>query len=424
LDKDVLTTDCYWTSARQSQTPARTEAEALDRIADAFDRAIARCTTDTPNLGLSLSGGLDARTILGCIDPAQPVTTVCMGMDGSMDHRSAEQMARLVGRPYHPVLLDNHFLAHFDEHLHRMVHLTDGHYLSQCIVMPTLPVYRSLGIQVLLRGHAGELMHMTKAYNFSLDREALAIQDDAALENWLFRHLQAYLQDGTEGCLFTPAHRGVMADLARESLHSCLQKLRGVHPPVQRVWHLFLDMRLRRETAMSMVKFGSLLETRLPYLDNELVDALLEAPPTLKLDEKIQVHILRRRQPAFLDVVNVNTGVRMEAGPLARRFGKVRQKVLAKLGVKGYQPYERLGLWLRRELRPLVGQILLDSQCLDRGIFDPQTVRAVVDRHTSGQRNHTYLIMAMLIFELGQRQLLDGSGNGNHAARVATKLAS
>ena len=55
-----------------------------------------------------------------------------------------------------------------------MVRLTDGHYLSQCIVMPTLPVYRDLGVQVLLRGHAGELMHMTKAYNFSLDRPTLA----------------------------------------------------------------------------------------------------------------------------------------------------------------------------------------------------------------------------------------------------------
>lgn len=424
LDRDALTVASYWTPPSRSQATVRTEAEHLDRIADAFDQAVARCTSGSGYLGLSLSGGLDARTILGCIDPARPVTTVCMGMDGSMDHHCAEQMARLVGRPYYPVMLDDQFLAHFSQHLERMVHLTDGHYLSQCIVMPTLPVYRNLGIQVLLRGHAGELMHMTKAYNFSLDRAGLALQDDAALEAWLFRHLQAYILDGTDGRLFAPEHRGLMADLARESLHARLQNLRAVQPPLQRLWHLFLDVRLRRETAMSMVKFGSLMETRLPHLDNDLVDALLDAPPELKLDEKIQAHILRRRQPAFLDVPNVNTGVRMGAGRSARFFGKVRQKVFAKLGVKGYQPYERLGLWLRRELRPLVGQILLDPQCLERGIFDPKTVRAVVDNHTSGRKNHTFLIMAMLIFELGQRQLLDGRNNESPVATVDAKLAS
>jgi hypothetical protein len=142
------------------------------------------------------------------------------------------------------------------------------------------------------------------------------------------------------------------------------------------VWRLFLNMRLRRETAQSLVKFGSVVETRLPYLDNELVEALLEAPPALKLNETIQTHILRRRRPAFLEVVNVNTGARMTAGSLKRLLGRARQKVLAKLGVKGYLPYERLGLWLRRELKPLV--------------------RTVGERHDSGQANHTFLILALL----------------------------
>src|SRR5207244_3773061 len=148
-------------------------------------------------------------------------------------------------------------------------------------------------------------------------------------------------------------------------LRDCLRESKGMAPPTQRIWQLFLSQRLRRETATSLVKFGSLMETRVPYLDNELIDALFAAPPELKLGEQIQAHILRRRQPAFLNVVNVNTGTRMEAGRLSRAFGKLRMKVLAKLGVRGYQPYERLGLWLRRELRPLVQRLLLSDRCLE-----------------------------------------------------------
>ena len=62
---------------------------------------------------------------------------------------------------------------------------------------------------------------------------------------------------------------------------------------------------------------------------------------------------------------NANNGATMSAGPLMQKFGEFKLRVLAKLGVPGYQPYERLGLWLRRELRDLVLRILLDPQCLD-----------------------------------------------------------
>jgi hypothetical protein len=136
----------------------------------------------------------------------------------------------------------------------------------------------------------------------------------------------------------------------------------------------------------------------------------MAAPPGLKLGETIQAHILRRRMPAFLDVVNANTGTRVGAGRLARLLARARLKVFAKLGVPGYQPYERLGRWLREDLRPLVEHILLSPRCLDRGVFNPQGVRRVVDGHVNRGRNHTFLLMAMMIFELAQREFVDGDG--------------
>jgi asparagine synthase (glutamine-hydrolysing) len=383
--------------------------ESLEHIDRVFAKAVDRCTAGSDHLGLSLSGGLDSRTILAVTPPGRAFTTVSMGMEGSVDHRSATQMAQLLHCSHHRCLLGDDFLARFPDHLQHMVHLTDGHYLSQCVVMPTLPVYRDLGIQVLLRGHAGELMHMNKAYCFSLDQQALTLRDDAGLEEWLFSHLQTYMLDGTDGLLFAPAYRRDMVNLARDSLRACLRESQGIDPPLHRIWHLFISQRLRRETALSMVKFGSLVETRLPYLDNELVDALLSAPPTLKLDEEIQAYILRRRMPAFLGITNSNTGTRVGAGSLARTFGKARLKVLAKLRVRGYQPYERLGLWLRKDLQPLVRDLLVTPRCLERGLFDPNTVKTVVENHVNGRRNHTFLLMALMIFELGQRQFVDGA---------------
>ena len=42
----------------------------------------------------------------------------------------------------HQVVLGEKFLSQYESHLRQMVRLTDGQYLCQCIVMPTLPVYR------------------------------------------------------------------------------------------------------------------------------------------------------------------------------------------------------------------------------------------------------------------------------------------
>lgn len=412
VDDERISLDRYWKPEVGNRSGSVSDGQLLDDIDDAFQRAVDRRTRGNEWLGLSLSGGLDARTILGVLDPRRPVTTVCLGMEGSLDHRCAEEMARLANRPHHRHVLNTQFLANFEEHLRHDVYLTDGQFLCQCIVMPTLPLYRQLGIQVLLRGHAGELMHMDKAYNFSLDETAMSLRGTDDLQNWLFQRLKSYthLESGGGSALFAPEYRRQMEELARASLRSCLEESEGVEPAVQRVSHLFLSQRLRRETALSMMEFGSLVETRLPYVDNDLIDLLLAAPPQLKLGDRIQTHILHRRRPDFLKIVNANIGARMGASRLTQAACKLRMKVMAKLGVRGYQPYERLGLWLREDLRQLVERILLSERCLERGIFDPPAVQTLVDGHLNRGRNHTYLLLAMMTFELGQRMFLDGDG--------------
>ena len=194
---------------------AASQSESLERIDNALSQSVARCTNGTSNLGLSLSGGLDARTILGLIDPVQPVKTLCLGMEGSIDVNCAAELARLTNRPHHTHTLGTAFLSDFGRHLRDMVHLTDGQYLCQCIVMQTLPLYRDLGIEVLVRGHAGELMHMTKAYNFSLDADALNMTN-ATVEDWLWRRLQSHMLDGVDGPLFTPAFATNLTEVARD----------------------------------------------------------------------------------------------------------------------------------------------------------------------------------------------------------------
>ncbi|WP_164103325.1 asparagine synthase-related protein [Candidatus Laterigemmans baculatus] len=409
-----------WAGAHRNRTPS----QWLDAICDAMVPAVRRSSSGTAGLGLALSGGLDARTILGLINHEQvDLKTVCLGMQGSLDLQCAQQMAALVGCRHHSHLLDEAFLGNFEAHLNRMVDLTGGQYLSQCIVIPTLPVYREQGIRVLLRGHAGELMHMRKAYAYSIDDAALSISSREEAQDWLFSHLQSYMLKGVPGGLFQGDYTNAMATAPREAFEQSFAELPDLEDPRQAIWHYFVNERLRRETTLSLGKFASVCDVRVPMLDADLIGLLLAAPVELKQDETIQRHILKRCRPQLLSVVNANVGAPMKAGLLKQQAAKLKMRVFAKLGVPGYQPYERTGLWLRRELDGLVRRILLDEQCLDRGVFRPDAVRQVIDGHGTKTANHTYLILAMMIFEIGQRRLGGAQPCGVRVGEVACEPA-
>jgi asparagine synthase (glutamine-hydrolysing) len=389
--------------------PPMSSPEALDAVVARFARSVERSTADASSgpYGLSLSGGLDARTILAAIPGHTALSTVSLGMPGSMDHDAAAVLSALVGRTHHQHMLGRAFLATFEQDLRQMVRLTDGHYLDQGIVMTTLPLYRELGIKTLLRGHAGELCHMRKAYAFSLDADGERIDSDAGLRSWLLSHLTDYMLGAIDGPLLAPRVGADVREVAAAALDRSLASVQWVEPPLQRVWHLFVRERVRRETVASLHMFRNFVEVRVPYLDGDLVDLLLMLPPEMKLDASLQSYILQKIRPEFLRVTNTNTGAPMNAGTWRTRMGSLRMKVFAKMGVPGYQPYERLGLWLTRELKPLLQSTILSERFLDRGLFDADRVRQAVAQHESRERNHTFLIMAMLILELAHQELFE-----------------
>jgi hypothetical protein len=214
------------------------------------------------------------------------------------------------------------------------------------------------------------------------------------------------MHDGVDGPLFAASgHDPLQA--ARESLRQAIADTPSSESPANRVAHLFLDQRVRRETMLSMMKFRSVAVPRLPYLDRLLIERLLATPVEWRLGDELQTFVLQKRQPRFCAVQNTNTGAMLGAGKVGTAYARLKGKVFGKLGVRGYQPYERIGLWLRRDLAGFVRSTLLSESCLDGGVFNSNTVRNVVERHLAGQQNHTYLILAMMIFQVGHRCLLE-----------------
>ncbi len=63
--------------------------------------------------------------------------------------------------------------------------------------------------------------------------------------------------------------------------------------------------------------------------------------------------------------------------------------------------------WLRRELRPLLHEMLLSPRALQRGWFREGAVRRLIDEHQRGMREWQFHLWNLLVLELWQREVVD-----------------
>ena len=125
------------------------------------------------------------------------------------------------------------------------------------------------------------------------------------------------------------------------------------------------------------------LECRAPFLDHRVIELAMAMP----LDRKIRLRPGRSKvilKQAFSDLLPPQIKTRAKMG-----FGV---------------PISR---WFRNELRNELKEVLLDSVCLNRGIFRPMAIEKLVTEHTQDHREHSHRLWALLMLELWFRQFID-----------------
>lgn len=136
-------------------------------------------------------------------------------------------------------------------------------------------------------------------------------------------------------------------------------------------------------TKVDIASMAYSLEARAPFLDHQVVDLAARLPVEWKIQGRQGKQILIE---TFADLLPKRIQTRSKMG----------------FGVP-------LDHWFRNELRPLLADVLLSSQSLGRGFFEPQQVRQLVDEHTRGTWDHSYRLWSLLVLELWQQMFLDRS---------------
>jgi hypothetical protein len=211
-------------------------------------------------------------------------------------------------------------------------------------MMSTLDKYRELGIDVALRGHGGELARMQWAYEFTCNRQILACRTQAELKEQLLRQLNFGVPAG---------------ELARQSLDEAFEGIDPGWHPIDQVTCIYAQEYLRRQSAASLAELRSRIEVRMPFLDDDYVDAVLALPAEQRLGTGVHRQLLRDLNPALLQVTNSNTGAPAGASDLVQRLYRKAGGLAKKyFGYRRYRHYVDVAAWLRGPLKKPVEDVL------------------------------------------------------------------
>ena len=123
------------------------------------------------------------------------------------------------------------------------------------------------------------------------------------------------------------------------------------------------------------------LEARSPFLDHHVIEFAASLPENLKLRGLTTKYILKQVLKKLLPSENLTR----------RKMG---------FGVP-------IGAWFRGQFQELLRDTLLTEKFMNRGIFNPQAIRQLIDTHTRGERDHGAQLYVLLMLELWYNRFID-----------------
>ena len=123
------------------------------------------------------------------------------------------------------------------------------------------------------------------------------------------------------------------------------------------------------------------LEARSPFLDHHLMEFAASLPEKLKLRRLTTKYLLKRVLRKLVPAENLN---RSKMG----------------FGVP-------IGQWFRGAMQPFLRETLLSEKALSRGLFKPEAVRDLIDRHVAVKADHSHRLWSLLMLELWFERFID-----------------
>ena len=387
------------------------------------DAVRAHMVSDVP-LGAFLSGGVDSSAVVGFMAEAsaRPVKTFSIGFDDpefdELEH--ARVVAKHFGTEHHEFVVRPNALAildqlieHFDEPFADSSAIPTW-YVSEIARQHVTVVLSGDGGDELFGGYDRYLPHPRVA---QFDRLPIPGRRHLAAAVWpllphgahgknFLRHVSrddngrflesiSFFHEDEKAAFYTPEFRAMLnGRSAEQHLGAHFDRFASL-PVHSRMMRFDFETYLPEDvlTKVDRMSMAHSIESRVPLLDNEVIDFAATLPSHLKIHQGRRKHVMKEAL----------TGL-VPDGILNRR----KQG----FGVP-------LGTWFRGGLTDVFADVLGSASTRQRGYFQPAFVERLVQEHLSGRRDHTLRLWQLLVFELWHRHYVDSPGAAS-AARATT----
>ena len=409
----------YWDFDFRQETNVP-ESELEDQLYDRLTQAIKRqCVSDVP-VGSYLSGGMDSGTVTAITASIfGRISTFTIGFDLSeatahelsFDERElAEYMANLFQTAHHERVLHSGDMEAVMENL--IWHLEDLR-VGQCYPNYYAARLASEQVKVVMSGTGGDELFGGYPWRYAA---AIGNSVESYRDNY-YRYWQRLVYNKEKPLLF---NQGVANQLREMDIDGAipfkdhtLMAFRNVYPrdiqcnsTEEQVNHslyfeckTFLQGLLVVEDKMSMAHS---LETRVPLLDNDLVDLSCQTP--------IRHKIANLHKWKAFDANNRRTGKinleRTEVGKeiLRKTMGRIIPQSITQAKKQGFSAPDES--WFRGSSEKYVRDLLLSDQARINEYLNPKYVRQVIETHSAGVENKRLLIWSLLSFEWWLKQFV------------------
>ena len=418
----------YWDISFEPKYLNSSDEELVSEWNKLFKKSVElRLMSDVP-LGMFLSGGIDSSAICAVMSQIvdDPIKTFSVGF---RDDRANEfEYARVVSRAFrtehHEVVItpDEFFEAlpnlvwHEDEPIgfsasvplyfvsklaqrHVKVVLTGegsdetlagyGRYVKAKQLLNYGRKYESITPYFFRSALRAGVSTLPTTVNRKLSRTFLAQKAD--IESLFFDNFSVFGK-ALQSRLFTAASKARIGNLNPYVYQNHLLAETDAGSPVDQFLYVdtktYLHELLMKQDQMSM---AASIESRVPFLDHELVEFTARTPDRFKLRGGVTKWGLRQAMKGVLPEVILNR---------------------PKMGFP--VPF---GSWVRGSFRHVLDEFVLSERVFSRGIFDPGFIKGLVDRHHSGE-NHDERLWHLLNFEIWNRIYVDGQEPGEVASEV------
>jgi len=406
-----LTIAPYWRPGT-GETFRGTEADAVDELKRVLMDAVRlHLISDVP-LGAFLSGGIDSSLVVALMSRVSGarVKTFSIGFDQPQydELRFARQVAEQYDTDHHEdvvtpdgiAILDT-LVSHFDEPFGDPSAIPTW-YVSQLAAKHVTVTLSGDGGDELFGGYdryvqdprvaaidryappairrvaglvSSRLPHGAKGKRF--------LSHLAATERGRYVDAVGFFNADDKGGLYSDNLRARLSEVNPERRVMTIFDRYATLPWASQMMRFDIETYLPEDilTKVDRTSMAHSIESRVPLLDNDVIDFALTLPAAMKIKRGRRKHVLKDVAAQFLPAGLID---RPKQG----------------FGVP-------LDVWFRGSLRELFADTLLSSRALQRGYFDPAFVRRVVHEHVSGTRDHAFRLWQLVVLERWHQQYVD-----------------